>query len=165
MRRVVFKIEAEDLRAYMAGERVEAKGRDNAGIRWSLLLRKEPLPSEDAEGENPMEVIVEECPTWAILIGGHIIGYANHEDPAEAVREAFADAGLSSLPEGVEIVARRDDEGTAFVVFTLDGKAFCTPHAQFLAEVVKSDRWISTQQAKRTEIDALMDEIKNLANK
>lgn len=157
MRRVVFKIEAEDLQRFMLGESVEAKGRDDVGIRWGLRLRPE------IEGEDQgLEVEVEEAPTWAILIAGHVIGYANHEEPAEAVREAFSDVGLSSLPEGVEIIARQEG-GESWAVFTLDGKAYCVLQAQFLAEVAKSDRWVSTQQAKRTEIDALMGEIKNLA--
>ena len=157
MRKVVFKIEAKDLQRFMEGEAVEAKGRDSVGIRWTLALR--PVGEEE---EFAAEADVEEAPTWAILIGGRVIGYANHEEPAEAVREAFADAGLSSLPEGVEIIAR-EEGGAAWAVFTLDGKAYCVPQAQFLAEVAKSDRWVSTQQAKRTEIDALMDEIKKLA--
>ena len=157
MRKVVFKIEAEDLQSFMLGEPIEAKGFDSAGIRWILSLH----PKVEGETQE-LEVEVEEAPTWAILIGGHIIGYANHENPAEAVRGAFAEAGLSSLPEGVEIVARQEG-GDAWTVFTLDGKAYCVPQVQFLAEVVKSDRWVAVQQTKRTEIDALMDEIKKLS--
>jgi len=158
MRKVVFKIEAEDLQSFMTGESIEVKGRDSAGIPWTMALR----PNIEGETQE-LDVEVEESPSWAILIGGHVIGHANHDDPAEAVREVFAEAGLSSLPEAVEVLARRDDEGEAQVIFTLDGKAYSVPQGQFLAEVAKSDRWIQAQQAKRTEIDALMDEIKKLS--
>jgi hypothetical protein len=153
----VFKIEAEDLKKFMAGESVEARGRDSVGVLWAVALR--PAKNEDA---FEAKIEFEEMPTWAILIGGHVIGYENHEKPEEAVREAFASAGLTSLPEAVEVVARRDDTGESWVIFTMGGAAYCIPHAQFVAEVMKSDQWTGTQRTKRAEIDALMAEIKAL---
>jgi hypothetical protein len=147
----VFKLEAEDLKRFMEGEAVEAKGADGAGVRWTLGLRRK---------DDGLVVEAEEAPFWSILIGGHVIGHANHEVPAEAMREAFAEAGLSSLPEAVEVVVRRHDDGESWVIFTLEGDAYCVPHAQFVAEVAGSDRWISAQQTKRQEIDALMAEVK-----
>jgi len=163
MRRIAFRIEGEDLVRFMAGEAVEARGVDSVGARWSLSLRS--APAEPGEAPRVVDVAVEEAPTWAVLIGGHVIGHETHEEPGEAVREAFSAAGLSSLPEAVEVVARRDDTGESWVVFTLDGEAYCVPFAEFAADVLKSDRWTGAQRTKRTEIDALMAEIRSLAGK
>lgn len=58
-----------------------------------------------------------------------------------------------------------DSEKESFVVFTLGGEAFCVPRIQFSAEVERSSRWTQARQAKRPEIDALVEELKRIPRK
>lgn len=139
-----------------------------------------PLVIKDSEGklwdaqqstfQNPVSgngdgitLVLTEIADWTIYVEGREIGTASHPDAGEAVRLAFRAAGLTSMPEGVEVKAQGQHD--AFVVFTLDGRAFCVTHKEFVDEVMKSSRWTLARQAKRAEIDALGIELGKLPRK
>jgi hypothetical protein len=160
LRQINFRIEPEDLKRFIAGEKVETKATDNAGGQWSGTIRQTPL--DPFEGSPPMAHFeVREIPLWAIYIEGAFIGVGANDNPGDAVHDAFRAAGLTSLPEAVEVKAVGADGGI-FMVFTLSGTAYCVPLKQFTEDVAKSGNWVSTRQARRPEIDALMEEIKRL---
>jgi hypothetical protein len=131
---------------------IQLEVKDSLNRRWLVSMK------EDGDGVAEVEVV--EVTTWAIYIEGTFIGVATNLKPEEAVREAFQNAGLSSLPEAVEVKAVGPDG--VFMVFTLGGEAYCTTLEQFANEVAKSSNWITSRQARRPEIDALMGEVKKL---
>jgi hypothetical protein len=142
-----------DLLERLTGEGVNLELTDSEGTRWKFVM-------EGGE-DNAVSISLEEVPTWLVHIEGHFIGMAANEDAGEAVRTVFQNAGLTSLPEAVEARAIGED-GSTSMVFTLEGKAYCVPLKQFANEVVKTSNWITARQARRPEIDALMEEIKRL---
>lgn len=156
MRELKLTLSKEQMEKLPEGIREETK--DSLGRRWIVFLKSVAEGLENIS--KGMEMVVSEITTWAIYIEGAFIGVATNEKPEEAVREAFQNAGLTSLPEAVEVKVVGPDG--VFIVFTLSGEAYCTPLEQFMNEVAKSGQWITARQAKRTEIDALMEEIKKL---
>lgn len=147
----------EQMEKILKGEIVEGvEAADSAGKKWKASISKQGDKLEDG-----IALTVGECPLWSIFIEGAFIGVRSDENPGEAVREAFHAAGLTSLPEAVEVKAV-SATGDIFMVFTLGGEAYCVPVKQFTEEVAKSSNWITARQARRPEIDALMLEIKKL---
>ena len=142
-----------DLLERLTGEGVNLELTDSEGARWKFVM-------EGGE-DNAVSISIEEIPAWMVYIEGHFIGTTVKEDAGEAVREVFLNAGLTSLPEAIEARAISAD-GSNHVVFTLEGKAYGGPLEQFINEVVKTSNWIMARQARRPEIEALMEEIKRL---
>jgi hypothetical protein len=120
---------------------------DSAGRRWDFIIIDEAIS-------------ITEIPAWSIYIEGILVGTGDAVDPGEAVREAFLEAGLTSMPEAVLVKASGPDGD--YAIFTLAGKAYRIPLKKFSEEVENSSLWTSTRQAKRPEIDALMSELKKL---
>lgn len=141
-----------DLMEKLTGEGINMELTDSEGQKWRLIM--------DGDEDGSIDLSIEEIPAWSVYIEGHLIGMAVNESAGEAAREVFQNAGLTSLPEAVEVKAVGPDE--TFAVFTLEGEAYCVPLAQFVGEVAKTSNWITARQARRPEIDALMEEIKRL---
>lgn len=158
MSRVLAVLIGKDLmEKFLKGDPIEGiEVADTGGSKWKATLARKG----DAM-ENGFAMTIEEIPAWAIFIEGIFIGARANKSPGDAVHDAFAAAGLTTLPEAVEVKAVGMD-GSAFMVFTLSGTAYCVPVKQFTEEVAKSGNWVSTRQARRPEIDALMEEIKRL---
>lgn len=142
-----------DLMEKLTGEGINMELTDSEGQKWRLIM--------DGDEDGSIDLSIEEIPAWSVYIEGHFIGVAVNEDAGEAVREVFQNAGLTSLPEAVEAKAVSAD-GSTHMVFTLEGGAYCVPVGRFINEVAKSSNWITARQARRPEIDALMEEIKRL---
>jgi len=130
--------------------------RDSRGRMWEVAREM-----VGKEGEEQTEMLVlNEVPRWTIFIEGIVIGKDDHPNPAEAVRETFQKAGLQSLPEAV-VVKAIEESGETYMVFTLDGRAYCEPQDRFV-EVEKSSNWTKARTAKRPEIDALIRDLRKI---
>lgn len=147
----------EMIEQILKGETIEIGVADSAGQKWKAALAKTGITLEEG-----FALSIGEVPKWILYIEGHPIGTGQNENPGDALREAFAAAGLTSMPEAVEAKAINAETGDAYSIFTLEGSAYCVPVTQFAEEVAKSSNWTTARQAKRPEIDALMKELKAL---
>jgi len=152
-----------------SGKPVEVLIVEESGVQWHGTINAIRVTDIGPKGEDGPSALAglfieltERLP-WTIALEGVVIGTAGGEDPAEAVREALRHAGVTSLPEAVEVRASRGTE--AIVVFTLEGRAFKVPAQEFAADVARSTRWVQARQAKRPEIDALQRELRAIAAK
>jgi hypothetical protein len=127
---------------------------DSLGGRWEV--------QGPSGGEKPF-FLLSQIPDWDVRMEGVRIGSGVGKNPAEVAREVLAASAVTSLPEAVAVFV--DSEKESFVVFTLGGEAFCVPRIQFSAEVERSSRWTQARQAKRPEIDALVEELKRIPRK
>ena len=150
MRQVKVGLLLEDIAKIESGSTMVFETIDSTGKKWKGTL---------ARVESGYALIFDEMNSWRVYIEGVDVGGAMNPDPAEAVREAFAAAGLSSMPEGVEVKAVSGDE--VWVIFALNGAAHKATATAF-AEVAKSTHWVQTRQAKRQEIDALRQELSRM---
>jgi len=141
-----------DLMERLTSEGIDMELTDSEGQKWRLVM--------GGDEDGSIDLSIEEIPAWSVYIEGHFIGVAVNGNAGEAVREVFQNAGLTSMPEAVEVKAVGQDE--TFAVFTLEGEAYCVPLTQFVGEIVGTSNWITARQARRPEIDALMEEIKRL---
>lgn len=155
MSRITVELAAGNIEYLTKHGAVEVRAQDATGGEWAVRLTR----TKDGG------VTVELAPVldWAVRVEGVSVGSARGDDPAEAAREALRAAEVTHLPEAVCVQIGRD--GEAWVMFTLDGKAYCVPQAQFGAEVEKSGRWVDARARRGREIDALHAELRKAAGR
>lgn len=134
-------------------ELVEIEAEDAAGERWMLRMQR------DAD-RSTVVLSLEALAPWNIRLEGFAVGSAHSADPAEAAREALRQAEITSLPQGVLVIAER--AGEAWAVFTLNNQAFCVPQKQFNEEVEPFGQWINARAKQNKAIATLKDELKKL---
>jgi len=151
--RITVELAAGNIEYLAAHGAVEVRAQDAAGGEWAVRLTR----AKDGS------VMIDLAPVldWLVRVEGVPVGSARGDDPAEAAREALREAEVTHLPEAVCVQIGRP--GEAWVMFTLDGKAYCVPQAKFGAEVEKSGRWVDARVRRLREIDALRAELRKVA--
>lgn len=152
MRQMKIVVDVTQLGDLENGKGVSGITDDATGGHWAYSIKR---------GMNFLEVIVGEMAKWTVRLEGFMIGEVSGTEPAESVRELLKVSGITSLPEAIPVFANSEIEGN-FVVFTLNGKAYCASKKQFGEEVEKSSEWIGARQVKRMEIEALIAELQKL---
>jgi hypothetical protein len=152
MRQVKIGLLQDDLAKIETGTTMVFETIDSTGKKWKGTL---------ARVQSGYALIFDEMANWTIYVEGVLIGNAMNADPGEAVREAFLSAGLTSMPEGVEVKAVSAD-GETWVIFALNGAAHKATAQEFNETVAKGTHWVQARTAKRQEIDALRQELSRM---
>lgn len=152
MRQVKIGVLNEDLAKIETGTTMVFETIDSTGKKWKGTLARVP---------SGYALIFDECAVWSVFVEGISIGSAMNADPGEAVREAFLSAGLTSMPEGVEVKAM-SESGETWIIFALNGAAHKATATEFAETVARGTHWVQARTAKRQEIDALRQEISRM---
>lgn len=156
MRGITVELAAETLERLAADGAAEVRAVGGDGSEWAVRLTRHPET-------RAVTVVLAPVLDWMIRVEGVPVGSARGDDPAEAAREALRAAEVTSLPEAVCV--QIGGPGEAWVMFTLNGRAYLVPQAQFGAEVERSGRWVDARARRGREIEALQADLRKAAGK